>query len=124
MIRVTAQEVKDIMSNCTLADSVVEGYITAANALVDGVFTDTSDISTDLLTEIEKWIAAHMIASTKQRTRSSERLGDAAITYTGMWGEGLNSTPYGQMAKALDVTGKLGKLGKTEASIRAAQSFD
>ena len=61
---------------------------------------------------------------TSIRTTSDEKIGDVSVKYTGKWGELLKSTPYGQMALALDITGKLARAGKTGASIYAVKSFD
>jgi len=112
--RVVASEVRQIMENCTLDDPTIDAYIVGANAIVIGVFGD--DTST-LSKEIEKWLTAHMIASSKQRQGLIEKLGDAAITYTGKFETELKSTTYGQMVLTLDISGKMGKIGKREASI-------
>jgi len=123
-MRVVAIEVKQIMDGCTLDDQVVDAYIVAANELVDKVFENDTDIGDTLLKEIEKWLTAHLIASSQQRTAAMEAVGDARIAYTGEWGKRLESTPYGQVALTLDITGKLARAGKTAASIRAVESFE
>jgi len=122
--RTTAAEVKTILPNCTVSDTIVTTLITSANAVVTEVFSNDTDIGDTLLEEIEKWFTAHMIASSLQRTASDEKLGDAAVKYTGQWGKKLESTPYGQMVLTLDFTGKMGKLGKQGATITAVTSFD
>jgi uncharacterized protein (DUF1697 family) len=120
MARVTSAEVLAIMDNCPLTD--VDTFIEAGTLLIDSVFGATN---TDGLTkEIERWFVAHMVASTKFRTTSDEKVGDASVTYTGKWGMNLDSTPYGQMCKVLDVTGVLGNLGKMKASIYAVKGFE
>lgn len=124
MARVSPGEVKQIMDGCTLGDQVINAYIISANALVTEVFTGDTEITTTLLKEIERWFTAHMISSTTFRMGSDEKLGDASITYTGKWGLGLDSTPYGQMVKQIDFTGRMGKVGKLAAKIYAIKSFD
>ena len=124
MALTTATEVKAIMDNCALSDSIVDSYITASNALVDKILGDDTDIGSTLLTEVEKWYAAHMIASTTHRNAVEEKLGDASVKYAGEFREGLNSTPYGQMVLQLDITGKMGDVGKRRGRIRAITSFD
>lgn len=121
-IRTTAAEVKEIMDNCTLSDTIVDSYITAASALVDYVYEDDSEMPTTLLEEVERWYTAHMIASTTHRTTISEKLGDASVQYSGQFRAGLQSTPYGQMVLQLDITGRMGDVGKRRARIRAIKS--
>lgn len=124
MARVITDEVFDIMeSDVTVTASAVTAMITAASALVDSVFATDTTIGTTLLKEIERWLTAHMLASTLTRTTSKERLGDAEVSYTGTWGKFLESTPYGQMVLTLDVTGKMAKAGKMGATMYAVKSF-
>ncbi len=123
-VRTTHDEVLTIMPDCTVAHATIDTLIIAASAVVDEVFEDDTTIGDTLKEEIEKWLTAHMIASTLWRTTSEEKLGDATVKYTGSWGTGLNSTPYGQMVLTLDFTGKMSKMGKSAASIYAIKSFD
>jgi hypothetical protein len=123
MARVSAIEVKEIMDNCTVIDAVVDTFIDASTALIDKIYADT--IVTDaLLKEIERWLTAHMLASTLARTTSDEKLGDASVKYTGQWGKKLESTPYGQMVLVLDPTGLMANTGKMSATITAVNEFD
>jgi hypothetical protein len=118
--RVTATEVKEIMDSCTVTDSIVGTFIKGANEVVNTVLgTSTTEYK-----EIERWLTAHMIASTLHRTTSEEKLGDASVVYTGKWGEKLSSTPYGQMVLLLDTSGKMATMGKQTATITAIESFD
>lgn len=123
---VTTAEVRLIMNvtDTILTDAMIDPFITAAEALVDKVFADDSDIGDTLLEEIKKWMTAHMIASTIHRTTSEEKLGDASVKYTGYWGGGLKSTPYGQMVLILDTSGLMAKTGKMSATITAVESFE
>ena len=123
MARVTATEVKAIMENCVLDDLVVDVFIEAANEVVTQTLSDTT-VGTVLLKSIERFYTAHMIASTLHRTTSEEKLGDASVKYTGKWDKNLDSTPYGQIVKGLDTSGKMASLGSREASIYAIKSFD
>ena len=123
-VRVTATEVKAILDGCTLSDTVVEGFITTANTLINKIFSGDTECGETLLTEIEKWYSAHLIASTLHRMSSSERVGDASVSYTGVWGKNLEATPYGQVVNQLDITGKMANAGKMAASVKAITSFD
>lgn len=124
MARVTAEEVKEIMDNCTISDSIVETFIEAGTIVITNIFEDDTDIGSTQLKEIERWFVAHMLASTLCRTTDTEKLGDASVKYTGQWGKNLDLTPYGQMVKQLDTSGKMSQLGKQIARIRAITSFD
>jgi hypothetical protein len=117
----TAIEVRLIMkkTEAKLTDAQVAPFITAAQELVDTVLADTN-LSITTLDLIGQWLAAHLIASTIFRMTSEEKLGDAQVKYAGKWGEGLSSTPYGQMVLMLDTSGLLvTNFGKRIASITA-----
>ena len=125
MARVTYADVMNIMdSDCLIPESKVTVMITAASALIDKIFAEDTVITEELLTELERWFTAHMIASTLYRSTSKERLGDAEVTFTGKWGEMLKSTPYGQMVLTLDITGKMAKSGKTAVTLFAIPNFE
>ncbi len=124
MARVTAAEVKEIMDHCTVTDVIVDTFIDAANDLVTRVFSGDETTTTTTLKEIERFFAAHLIACTISRTTSDEKIGDASLKYTGQWGKNLDSTPYGQIVKQLDTTGKMGNIGKQALRIYAIKSFD
>lgn len=121
-IRVTAIEVKAIMPGVVILDDTVDLYIAAGSLLIDSVFGSTN--VADLTIQIEKWFIAHMIASTQNRMAIEEKLGDASVKYHDWKGEGLNSTPYGQMVLLLDTLGLMGNIGKRAASIYAVKNFD
>lgn len=123
-VRVNALEVTQIMDGCTLSEETVDAFIVAANLLINKVFSGDTTTGEDMLKEIEKWFAAHMIASTLWRVATKEKIGEVSIEYTGAFGENLASTPYGQMVKQLDTTGKMNNIGKKAASIYAITSFD
>ena len=127
MARTTADEVRLIMDNLTeddLSDTIIESYILGANALVTKILGDDTTIGAVLMEDIERWFTAHMIASTRWRVASKEKVGQALVEYTGEWKQDLSSTPYGQMVKQLDITGKMSNIGKRAASIYAVTSFD
>ena len=121
--RVTAAEVKAIMENCNTLDATVDTFIASGTLFIDSVFA-SSLLGDDVLKEIERWFVAHMLASTVFRTASQEKVGDAEIKYTGVWGKELESTPYGQMCLILDTSGALKKVGKRPISIKAIINFD
>lgn len=119
-IRTTAQDVLDIMgADTTLTATTILPYIESANVFVTEILEDEHEAAT--LTEIEKWISAHMAIVTKERLSKEAGAGDAYIKYAGMWGEELSSTQYGQMALMLDTSNVLRNLkkGKMQAWIYA-----
>jgi len=124
MARTTVDEVKEIMDNTALDDAQITPYITVANTIVTDELGSSSELTDDKLEEIERWLTAHLIAITRERITKQEKLGDASVTYTGAFGSGLDSTPYGQMVRILDVSGILGNLGKRVISIKAITSFE
>ena len=123
MGRTTATEVKQIMDNCTVSDTIVDVFIVSANGVVTEAMGDTNAGDT-LLEEVERWFTAHMLASTLCRTTSEEKLGEAAVKYTGVFRENLSSTPYGQMVMQIDFTGTMANIGKKKASIYSITSFE
>jgi hypothetical protein len=123
MARTTASEVKEIIDT-DLSDTIVNAYISGATALVDKVLEDDTEISDDLAEEIERWLAAHMIAATRERQLESASAGSASAKFQGVTGKGLESTLYGQMVLSLDPTGRFASLGLKRAVMTAITSFD
>lgn len=109
MSRVTPSEVLTIMDNVELSDSIVEAYISGAEAFVNENLSTTS-LTESTLKEIERWLTAHLISISRERQSKKESAGKASIEYAGAWGEGLKMTSFGQTAIALDMTGTLNNL--------------
>jgi hypothetical protein len=120
--RVTATEVKEIIST-TLSDSIVNTFINAANYTVTELIGNNSDLSDNQKKEIERWLAAHLIACAREPQPQSEGVGEARISYQGKTAMGLQATLYGQQAMLLDTTGTLSeRLGRRRAMIKAVTS--
>ena len=124
-MRTTVQLVKDILDETVLDDTTIESFIDSANVFVTNAFSGLT-VGATILAEIERWVSAHMIVSTRERVALKEGAGTAYIHYAGEWGKGLLGTSYGQMAVTLDTTGTLADLAKikSKASIRAIPNFD
>ena len=122
MARVTIAEVKLIIDT-SLEDTNVTAYITAANALVTDVLA-SSGLGDVLLKEIERWLTAHLIAATQERQSKKEEAGGAKVEYTGVYGDGLKLTSYGQMVLTLDSSGLMASLGGRSATVFAIPSFE
>lgn len=122
-IRVTKDDVLDIMDSPDVGNFNINHYIVAASLVIDRVFLNDSNVSADLLKELERWFTAHLIKSNILKSVSEEKLGDATIKYGGKFGMCLDSTTYGQTLKLLDYTGRLdGYLGKPGRRITAIKS--
>ena len=119
--RTTAADVK-IIIDTSLADPDIESIIKTANVLVSAEL-GSAGLGEDLLTEIERYLTAHLIASTRERMAKKEGAGGASIEYAGAFGAGLDATPYGQTVKALDTSGRMSSLSGKRASMYAVKSF-
>lgn len=108
-VRVTDDEVKEILDTEL---SSLTPFIAAASQLVDGI----SGLDADVLKEIERWLAAHLVSMRDKRV-SKASVGDSSHTYEGKTGLGLDFTRYGQTAKMLDTTGTLNKLSLKKAGL-------
>src|SRR3990167_7086656 len=129
MARVTVAEVEEIFDT-DLTDAQITAFITVANILVTNTCaTSTSPaLDTDELKEIERWLAAHF-ADIRDPIGLRIKMGNAEqwsfpAAVTTAWGKGLNLTPYGQMAIAIDRSGKLAALGLRKGSFRASPRED
>ncbi len=120
-VRVTAEDVQKIIET-SKDTSVIEAFITAANLTIDTVLA-TAGLSEDQLTEIERWLAAHLMACSVEPQIMKEQAGNAAATYAGVTKMGLDATLYGQQVKILDTSGLLAAqealIGKRNASVYA-----
>ena len=120
-VRVVAAEVNAILDTHSISDADIGAYIVTANTLVNSVLGTGTD---DIYSQIEKYLAAHLVSISRLRQAKKEEAGGAKIEYTGFWMTGLNSTSYGQMVLALDTTGAFAALMKKPASITAITSFE
>lgn len=131
----TAEEVLEIMKGCVLTENQIHPFMKSANMLIERVFEYDTTTTTDQKAEIEKWLTAHLVTSVygvsgttgSSGMIKSEKIGDAEISYaisSGAFGKGLDSTPYGVMAKQLDTTGLLANAGKMAASIFAIKQYE
>lgn len=118
----TVDDVQDLMLDSSLSD----GYVTMMLTTVDRILTRTYEyyqgtIPNSLLTEIQKYYAAHIIAATNKRFSTMEQIGEARVEYAGKYGMGFQSTPYGQMLLALDPSGLIAKTGFRSADLWAVK---
>ncbi|MGI9502902.1 MAG: hypothetical protein ACR2RE_07595 [Geminicoccaceae bacterium] len=116
MARATLAEVRALLApqGITIDDPDLTALLTTASTLVDTELL-AFGLADALLTEIEKYLAAHFTVLRELTAGiSRESADDAAVTYTvGQAGftEDLKATHFGQVAIALDTTGTLRNAG-------------
>lgn len=109
MARVTDAEVQEIISLNVL--TTTDPFITTANLLVTQ-HLGSSGLSVAILAQIEKYLAAHLVAlHPDERQVTEQKLGDATDKYAGQFGHQLDFTQFGQTVKILDSTGILAGIG-------------
>ena len=111
MARVSVADVTAILDDSTLDSEIIEVFIESANIFVTNTLTGKGLIDS-VMKEIERWMTAHMIASTRDRQIKKAGAGGAEVEYTGYWSSGLNGTTYGQMCIALDTSKTLEAMAK------------
>jgi hypothetical protein len=115
MARTTDSEVKKIISLNSITDTT--SFITTANLLVTQNLGN-SGLSDDMLTEIEKYLTAHLLAlHPDERQLIDQKLGDATDKLGGDFGKGLDFTQFGQTVKMLDTTGTFATTSEGQKSV-------
>lgn len=108
--RTSEAEVRKILPAPAISSADLEGFITTANVMVTQVLGSDTTLLEQTKTEIEKFLTAHLMASTRAQQLAKAGGGDTRAEFQGEFGKGLESTGYGQTVKRLDVTGKLAAL--------------
>lgn len=113
--RVTVNDVKDVIET-DVVDPQIRAFINTAHLMVEDLLTGEG-LAENTLTEIERYLAAHLLTLRDPRPQQEKIGSEYSVTYQGKSGMGLQSTQYGQMALTLDTTGKL-----AEASMALKQA--
>jgi len=88
-----------------------------AGAMVDEMLPSTLGLSEVVLTNIELFLAAHVYElQTKDGALAAQTIGEATERYHDIFGPGLSSTKYGQMAITLDTTLTLARVAANVAT--------
>lgn len=116
MPRTTPDKVRRILDT-DLDNPHIEAYIEGANQLVTAIL-EGKNLTDELMENIERWLTAHMIASTRDREAIMQKAGPAEQRFSDIFEKRLDSTSYGQMAIALDPTGGLFDLSVQRRPIR------
>lgn len=105
------------LTGTSLSEAVVTSLISDASLMASNSCFDA--YPEQRRAAIIKWLAAHLVATTPgSGVVSSEKLGDASITYTRQpLGKGLEGTVYGAQALSLDTNGCLTGIGRGKASV-------
>lgn len=113
--RITATDLIEL-TGTAVDTAVLNSFINTANALIEEHLVGEG-LSETILTEIEKYLAAHFLAISRDRQAKSEAVGgEWSVTFMGnAAGSGFDATTFGQNAIALDVTGTLSALGAKRA---------
>lgn len=115
MPRTSPTEVKKIIET-DMEDTDIQSYIDSASILVDS--TIAGKLVDALLEQIEKWLTAHLMASTREQMVKQGKGGPASATFYGYGeGKGLEHTPYGQQAVSLDYTGTLKRISEGKSTL-------
>ena len=120
-VRTTSTAV-ELIIDTTLSDAQINAFIATASLIIDNNLADKG-LSTALLTEIETWLAAHLLSMRDQRV-SSRTIGDVSFDYQGKTGLGLDATIYGQQVRLLDLSGTLASLGLRRANVTVFSEYD
>ena len=118
-IRTTERDVKRVFST-TLTETEISPYVKTASLVVD-TYLAGEGMSATLLREIELYLAAHFAAFVRDRPAIEEVIDEAEIRYpANSLGKNLDATPYGQIAKSLDTSGKLNSIGQSTTAVLEA----
>ncbi len=112
--RVSPSAVKIVVPTDIPDDDVLVQFIETANAFVDTHLVPAAGHSDKILEKIELYLSAHFVAITEEQggiTRS--KLGDADESFANVFEPGFQSTRFGQQALALDTSGILVRVAKT-----------
>lgn len=123
MARTTADNVNEVIQSA-LEDADITALIEHANRIVTARLSGEG-LTTTVLTDIETWLTAHLIATGKERAPVSEKIDDTWLTYLQYsTKEFLLSTSYGQMVLLFDTSGKMQEASKQQASITAIKQIN
>ena len=122
-VRTTADNVNEVIQTA-LTDTQIEALIAHANRIVTARLGGEG-LTTAVLTDIETWLTAHLIAIGKERAPVGEKIDDVWLTYLKYsTTEFLSSTSYGQYVLLLDTSGKMQVAQKQQASITAIKQIN
>ncbi len=112
--RTSAGAVKEVIPTNLANDVIMSNFIDTANLFVDTHLVPDAGHSELMLTKIELYLAAHFVALTdEQGGLTRKKIGDADESYANVFEGGLKSTRFGLQALALDSSGILNNVART-----------
>jgi len=105
-----------------LDNEQIKLLINQANRVVTSILGATT-LDAAQLEDIETWMAAHLIATGKERQPEEEKVGDVDVRFQKKPAEFLKSTSYGQMVLFLDESGLMQKATKQKATFNAIKQI-
>ena len=112
--RTSVGQVTELVETSIPADTITGNFIATANAIVNEQLVGKG-ISDDMLERIEMYLAAHLVTLSEERGGiTRDRMGDSDTSYAQIYGSGLNSTRFGQIAVLMDTTGTLASIANVK----------
>lgn len=109
-VRTTQEEVRSVLGIASDSDIAMYPFINTATNIVSRISTNATassiTISSSELQKIEAYLAAHFYALAYPQSVENQA-GKSRAKYMGKTDMGFDYTSWGQMAKAMDVTGTL-----------------
>lgn len=112
MSRTTEDAVKKILDTALTA-SEIDWAVNDAHVFLEDVLANEG-YSDERREVIERWYAAHLVATGRDPRVKSMRTGEGNVTFHGESGMGLSSTPYGQQVLRFESNGVLAAMDKGE----------
>ncbi|TFH50318.1 MAG: hypothetical protein E4H01_02595 [Lysobacterales bacterium] len=114
MPRTADSQVQDLIRNNGADVSLA---MDIASDMVDAMLPSTLGLSETILERIELFLSAHIYElQTRDGALAAQTIGEATERYHDIFGPGLASTKYGQMAITLDTTLTLARAAANTAS--------
>lgn len=105
--RVTDEDVRQATGVVSEGDTT-QGINIAEGIVTNQILVASPSLATSILFNIELYLAAHFFfLPLREGPLAAETINDTGERYHNIYGKGLNSTRFGQMAISLDPTGTL-----------------
>lgn len=108
MSRAKPKDLKEIF-NTSKSHAELMPWLASAHIVINRYAQICTSAGEDTLKAMETFLAAHMISTTVERSKTATqiKMGTSSETYAIQGGKNLDSSPYGQHLKLLDPCGKL-----------------
>ncbi len=106
-----------------LEDDDLRKLMTQANVIVTRKL-GSEGLASGVLTDIETWMTAHLIALGKERQPEEEKVGDIWLIYKENPDGFFQQTTFGQTVLFLDSSGELARSSKSKVRIKAIKQIN